>query len=129
MAEKKRLIWKFKEDKNDAQRQIVYNKLFDKHPGMVFVVVQLDDTLQRKVDESGTQFCSYFIIDPNSNLALLQSEVRKRIKIGSSDTMIMFMGEKQGLATQSEMMGGISKRFGDVDGFLYVIAAGENSFG
>lgn len=119
--------WRFKEEKNDAERQIYRNKLNAKHPGMIYIILNVCEKFA-KTNEIGS-YNSYYIVDPSSSLSHFQREIRKSIKLRETETMILFFGERNGMPTLSENMGNINKKYGDVDGFLYVHVTGENTFG
>ena len=107
------------------QRSSECARIFSKFPGRIPVIVQRNNKNNNndtpKIDKEK------FLVPGDLTLGQFVFVIRKRINLSPEKALFLFIGNT--LPTTGSLMREIYHTHKDVDGFLYAIYSGENSFG
>merc|ERR1712242_113353 len=114
--------WQFKEDHTLDQRQQESNKIRQKYPDRIPVIVKKVEGSQiEKIDKRK------YLVPADITAAQFMWIIRKRINLPSERAIFLFV-DKMG-PQSSWRMGELCSQHKDADGFLYIAYSGENTFG
>uniref|UniRef100_S4RGH2 Gamma-aminobutyric acid receptor-associated protein-like 2 n=2 Tax=Petromyzon marinus TaxID=7757 RepID=S4RGH2_PETMA len=114
--------WMFKEDHSFEHRRAESNKIRNKYPDRVPVVVekvpgsQIGDIDKRK-----------YLVPADITVAQFMWIIRKRVQLPSDKAIFLFIDKT--VPQSSASIGQLYEDQKDEDGFLYVAYSGENTFG
>jgi len=106
------------------QRSSECARIFSKFPGRIPVIVQRNNNKNNETPKIDKE---KFLVPGDLTLGQFVFVIRKRINLSSEKALFLFVGNS--LPTTGSLMREIYQSHKDVDGFLYVIYSGENSFG
>ena len=99
-------------------------KILNKYPNRIPIILERSNTCKSVPDVDKKKY----LVPHDLTMGQFQSVVRKRLKtITSEQGLFFFVGNSMPSATQ--LLTQVYKDHKDEDGFLYVIYAGENTFG
>jgi GABA(A) receptor-associated protein len=113
----------FRDRYSFEQRSTECARIFSKFPGRVPVIVQRNN----KNNETPKIDKEKFLVPGDLTLGQFVFVIRKRINLAPEKALFLFVGNT--LPTTGSLMREIYHSYKDIDGFLYVIYSGENSFG
>ena len=114
----------FRERFTFEQRSSECARIFSKFPGRIPVIVQRNNSKNNETPKIDKE---KFLVPADLTLGQFVFVIRKRINLSSEKALFLFVGNS--LPTTGSLMREIYQSHKDVDGFLYVIYSGENSFG
>lgn len=100
------------------------DKILKKHPDRIPTIVELEpkSTLE-PLDKQK------FLVPPDLTVGeFLKGVIRKRVKVGDSEALFLFISDKV-LAPVSRTMGSIYSEYKNHDNFLYITVNTESTFG
>lgn len=103
------------------QRQTLSKKLTDKYKNNIPVVIDRYDDKTPAIDRHK------FLIPYTYTVAEILMVIRKRIKLNSSESIVLFTNNV--LHSSSTLLSVVYDRHKNTDGFLYIIYQVENTFG
>ena len=112
----------FKELKSFEQRCTESDLMKTRFPERIPVILQRRRELAPEIDKHK------FMTPKSLTCAQFMFVARKRMVVQSSQALFFFVGNGV-LVTGTETLENMAKRYGDEDGFLYVIYDIENTFG
>jgi len=114
--------FKFREENNLEQRKSEAEKIRNKYPDRIPVVVE------RVPNSQIPEIDKRKFLGPNDiSVAQFMWIIRKRIQLPSEKAIFLFVNKT--IPQSSSTMGQIYTNFKDEDGFLYIAYSGENTFG
>jgi len=114
--------FKFREENNLEQRKSEAEKIRNKYPDRIPVVVERVPNSQiPEIDKRK------FLVPNDISVAQFMWIIRKRIQLPSEKAIFLFVNKT--IPQSSSTMGQIYTNFKDEDGFLYIAYSGENTFG
>jgi hypothetical protein len=115
----------FKENHSLTERRAKSQRLLNKHPDRVPVVVEraTSGTFVGELENSR------FLLACDATVGGFMATIRKHVIANSSDGLYMFCGNKKVLVSGSNTFQHLYANYKDDDGFLYMLYAGENVFG
>jgi len=114
--------FKFREENNLEQRKSEAEKIRNKYPDRIPVVVERVPNSQiPEIDKRK------FLVPNDISVAQFMWIIRKRIQLPSEKDIFLFVNKT--IPQSSSTMGQIYTNFKDEDGFLYIAYSGENTFG
>jgi len=113
----------FKDKFSFEQRQAECNRVLEKFPGRIPVIVQKNNKNNDtpKIDKEK------FLVPNDLTLGQFVYVIRKRINLSSEKALFVFLNNS--LPTTGTLMRELYQMYRDNDGFLYMVYSGENSFG
>jgi len=114
--------WEFKEDHTFEHRLKESQKIKEKYPNRIPVIVEkaeravISDIDKRK-----------YLVPADISIAQLMLIVRKRIDLAPEEAMFLFVNKV--VPSSTSTLGEIYAQHSDDDGFLYVAYSGESTFG
>merc|ERR1711976_945004 len=114
--------WQFKEDHTLDQRCQESNKIRQKYPDRIPVIVQkVEGSNIEKIDKRK------YLVPADIAAAQFMWIIRKRINLPSERAIFLFVDKM--VPQSSWTMGELYEQHKDEDGFLYIAYSGENTFG
>jgi len=114
--------FRFREENNLEQRKSEAEKIRNKYPDRIPVVVERVPNSQiQEIDKRK------FLVPNDISVAQFMWIIRKRIQLPSEKAIFLFVNKT--IPQSSSTMGQIYTNFRDEDGFLYIAYSGENTFG
>jgi GABA(A) receptor-associated protein len=114
--------FRFREENNLEQRKSEAEKIRNKYPDRIPVVVERVPNSQiPEIDKRK------FLVPNDISVAQFMWIIRKRIQLPSEKAIFLFVNKT--IPQSSSTMGQIYTNFKDEDGFLYIAYSGENTFG
>jgi len=114
--------FRFREENNLEQRKSEAEKIRNKYPDRIPVVVERVPNSQiPEIDKRK------FLVPNDISVAQFMWIIRKRIQLPSEKAIFLFVNKT--IPQSSSTMGQIYTNFKDEDGFLYISYSGENTFG
>jgi GABA(A) receptor-associated protein len=114
--------WQFKEDHTLEQRCQESNKIRQKYPDRIPVIVQkVEGSNIEKIDKRK------YLVPADITAAQFMWIIRKRINLPSERAIFLFVDKM--VPQSSWTMGELYSQHKDADGFLYIAYSGENTFG
>ena len=114
--------FRFREENNLEQRKSEAEKIRQKYPDRIPVVVERVQNSQiPEIDKRK------FLVPNDISVAQFMWIIRKRIQLPSEKAIFLFVNKT--IPQSSATMGQIYSNFKDEDGFLYIAYSGENTFG
>ena len=98
-------------------------KILNKYPNRIPIILERSNTCKSVPDVDKKKY----LVPHDLTMGQFQYVVRKRLKTITSEQGLFFVGNSMPSATQ--LLTQVYKDHKDEDGFLYVIYAGENTFG
>lgn len=111
----------YKEEKSLEERKTESQTMLERFPDRVPVIVEKRRTCVATIDKRK------FMAPRSLSVGQLVFVIRRRLKMKSSDAVFIFIAKR--LADQNAMLNETYSRYGDEDGFLYVVYDFENTFG
>lgn len=113
---------KFKESHTFEKRKEVASRILSKYPGRVPVIVS-------RSPKSDVPLCDKvkFLVPGDITVGKFCYEIRKHIKLRPEQAIFLFVNKI--LPPTAELMINIYEKQKDLDGFLYIVYSGENTFG
>ena len=111
----------FKESKTFEERFAESNKMLERFPNRVPVIVERGNTSIIDIDKKK------FLVPRDLSIGQLMHVIRKRIKLDSTTALYLFVNNT--LPRSSDLIITEYNNKKDKDGFLYVTYAGESTFG
>lgn len=93
-----------------------------RHPTRVPVIVERADAKVPEIDKTK------FLVPNDLTVGQFSYVIRKRLKLDAEKAMFL-MTESGSMPPTGAMMSTVYQEHKDVDGFLYIVYAGENAFG
>jgi len=114
--------WQFKEDHTYDQRVAESQKIRQKYPDRIPVIVQkVENSNIEKIDKRK------YLVPADITAAQFMWIIRKRINLPSERAIFLFVDKM--VPQSSWTMGELYEQHKDEDGFLYIAYSGENTFG
>lgn len=114
--------FRFREENNLEQRKGEAEKIRNKYPDRIPVVVERVPNSQiPEIDKRK------FLVPNDISVAQFMWIIRKRIQLPSEKAIFLFVNKT--IPQSSSTMGQIYNNYKDEDGFLYISYSGENTFG
>merc|ERR1712209_104544 len=114
--------WQFKEDHTFDQRCAESQKIRQKYPDRIPVIVQkVENSNIEKIDKRK------YLVPADITAAQFMWIIRKRINLPSERAIFLFVDKM--VPQSSWTMGELYEQHKDEDGFLYIAYSGENTFG
>lgn len=113
----------FKEKFNLQQRQSESKRILEKYPNRIPVIIEKSHQCKK----IGLVDKNKYLIPKDLTLGQLMYVIRKRLSITSEQGIFLFINNTMIPVTQT--MDLIYKNNHDEDNFLYIVYAGENTFG
>lgn len=104
-----------------SERITESKKIRSKYPERVPIIVESNDTTIPKIDKKK------FLVPNDITVGQFMYVIRKRIKLKSTIALYIFINGR--IPKSSDLLQNIDNDYRDDDGFLYVIYAGEKTFG
>jgi len=112
----------FKSQSLFKERQAESNRIRNKFPDRIPIVVEKSETSDvPDIDKSK------YLVPQDLTMGQFLYVIRKRIKLAPEKAIFLFINNS--LPPTSASVSAIYEKHKDVDGFLYVIYSGENTFG
>jgi len=114
-------MYRFKTQYTFEKRREVSQKLFEKYPDRIPVIVEPGKECRYEINKSK------FITPRDISMGRLISEIRKYVTIGSEEGLFLFINDE--IPPTSQLIEEIYNKHHDSDGFLYITCHSENTFG
>lgn len=112
----------FKVKYSYEKRRGDYDKLIEKHPGKIFVILEDLKLHSNNKDKIIKKMCPTEL-----TIGQLRFYIRRRRKLSETESIVLFL---QGYIPKSaSQIGEINDKYQDVDGFLYISYMVEETFG
>ena len=112
----------FKEKYNYDIRKLESNKILNKYPSRIPVIVEKSKGCQlNNIDKIK------YLVPKDLNMNQFIFVIRKRIQLKSSESIFLMINNQ--LCPSNKLMSEIYEDLGDKDGFLYIHYTSENTFG
>lgn len=113
----------FKESKTLEERKAESNKIIEKYPERIPIIVEKSSRSTFKDDIDKKKY----LVPKTLSFSQFIYIIRKRIKIKECEALFIFVNNK--IAPSNSSIEAIYSKCKDQDGFLYVIYTNENTFG
>ncbi len=114
----------FKKNHDFEKRLSESQQIMKKYPGRLPIIVEkYKNSRLNDIDKTK------FLVSKELKMSQFLFIIRKRIKISSSESIFLFIGENGQLCPSATEIGDIYENYSDKDGFLYLTYANENTFG
>tara|TARA_S200000501_G_C20502985_1_gene603476 strand:- start:181 stop:615 length:435 start_codon:yes stop_codon:yes gene_type:complete len=115
---------KFKNNHSFEKRANEAQRIIDKYPDRIPVIVEKDPRCRDIPDIDRKKY----LVPDDLTMANFMYVIRKRIKLSPEKSLYLFVAETN-LVPCSQMMRTIYDDFSSPDNFLYIMYAGESTFG
>ena len=117
-------LWRYKQTKNLAQRMLTAQNLRTRYQGRSFVIIEV-----KNLDNVPENLPEKYIVPKDRTLAAFLSELRsKYLTINQNQAVFLFISGRY-ILDMTTTFEYIEDKYGDEDGFLYILISGENTFG
>jgi GABA(A) receptor-associated protein len=114
----------YKQKNSLAQRVIEANKIKEKFPGKIPIIVEKAKKSNADIPDIDK---SKFLVPKDLSFGQFIYIIRKRIMLSPDKAIFAFVNNN--LVPSSIMMSEVYNLYADTDGFLYVVYNGESTFG
>jgi GABA(A) receptor-associated protein len=114
----------YKERTRLAQRILEANKVREKFPGRIPIIVERAQKIASNIPNIDK---NKFLVPGDLSFGQFIYVVRKRLQLDPDKALFMFVNNI--LVASSELMCEVYNKYRDIDGFLYVVYSGESTFG
>jgi GABA(A) receptor-associated protein len=114
----------YKERTTLGQRVIESNKIREKFPGRIPIIVEKASRMHNDIPNIDK---NKYLVPADLSFGQFLFVVRKRLCLNSDKALFMFVNNI--LIPSFELMGTVYNTYKDTDGFLYMIYSGESTFG
>jgi GABA(A) receptor-associated protein len=112
----------FKKENNLSKRTELSNRLLSQHPTRIPIIVELEKNTNIKLNRRK------FLVPSEITMGAFLNEIRKQSSLQPHEALFIFCNENSLVPTQS-LINQIYEKHKDMDGFLYITVALENTFG
>ena len=113
----------FKKNHKMIDRRTESERIRKKYPDRIPIIVEHS----KNSDNIPTIDKQKYLVPGDLTMGQFSYVIRKRIKLSPEKALFLMVNNK--LVNTSEIMNNIYEKEKDVDGFIYIILCGENTFG